>query len=183
MTTDITWNEYIDATARIRDANNALARLIADTLTAQYDGAAAYLVLDENESADFMGLVSVIDAEGSCLFKFGDDTATLPPLPPGSPLADAWSGHDPVEPWTVCRAVQGLYQTGVIFDRLPVDRLSLAESSTAAEEHYCLLLSTAARPDFWDFDEAEKARLVRPYSAARPCKGHHAPASTSSDPR
>ncbi|MER7982445.1 hypothetical protein [Streptomyces sp. NPDC095817] len=183
MTTDITWNEYIDATARMGDANNALARLIADTLTAQYDGTAAYLVLDEDESADFMGLVSVLDAEGSCLFKFGDDTATLPPLPKGSPLADAWSGHNPVEPWTVCHAVQGLYRTGAIFDRLPLDHLSLAESSTAADEHYCLLLSTAAHPDFWDFDEAEKARLVRPYSAARPCKGHHAPTPTSSDPR
>ncbi|MEW1568441.1 hypothetical protein AB0454_36370 [Streptomyces sp. NPDC093509] len=169
MTTDLTWNEYVDAIARIREANNALARLIADTLTAQYDGAAAYLVLDEAESADFMGFVSVLDADGSCLFEFGDDTATLPALPPDSPLARSWSSRDPGEPWTLCTAVQGLYQTGAIFDRLPLDRLPLAsDSSTAAEEHYCLLLSTAARPDLWDFEEADMARLVRPYSAPRP---------------
>ncbi|MFJ2397460.1 hypothetical protein ACIOTI_32540 [Streptomyces sp. NPDC087843] len=143
MTTDTTWNQYIDATARIREANNALARLTADTLTAQYDGAAAYLVLNEDESADFMGLVSVLDAEGACLFAFGDDTATLPPLPPGSLLADAWGSRDPAKPWTVCTAIQGLYQMGAIFDRLPLDRLPLAsDSSTAAEEHHCLLLST-----------------------------------------
>ncbi|MCX4919847.1 hypothetical protein [Streptomyces sp. NBC_00687] len=170
MTRDISWNEYIDVTARIHEANNALARLIADTLTAQYDGAAAYLVLDEESySGDFIGLVGVLDAEGSCLFKFGDYTAPLPPLPPGSPLADAWGSRDPADPWTLAKAVQGLYQTGAIFDRLPVDRLPLAsDSSTAAEAHYCLLLSTAARPDCWDFEEAATARLVRPYSAPRP---------------
>ncbi|MEV6533744.1 hypothetical protein AB0M86_29800 [Streptomyces sp. NPDC051639] len=184
MTTDTTWNQYIDATARIREANNALARLIADTLTAQYEGAAAYLVLNEDESADFMGLVSVLDAEGACLFAFGDDTATLPPLPPGSVLADAWGSRDPAKPWTVCTAIQGLYQTGAIFDRLPLDRLPLAsDSSTAAEEHYCLLLSAAARPDFWDFDEANMARLVRPYSAPRPPETRQAPLPIPPDPR
>ncbi|MGW1067411.1 hypothetical protein ACWD4F_23190 [Streptomyces aureus] len=48
-----------------------------------------------------MGLVSVLDAEGSCLFEFGDDLATLPPLPQDSPHASAWDGRDPAEPWTV----------------------------------------------------------------------------------
>ncbi|WP_406834822.1 hypothetical protein ACICHK_00160 [Streptomyces sp. AHU1] len=181
MTTSITWNEFVDATARIREANDALARLIADTLSAQFGGAAAYLVLHEAESADFMGLVSVLDAKGFCLFEFGDDTATLPPLPPGSPHGSAWGSRDPAEPWTVCRAVQGLYQTGALFDRLPLDCLPLACESTAAEEHYCLLLSTAARPDFWDYDAADTARLVRPYSAPRPPSGHQAPLPMPSD--
>ncbi|WP_415940241.1 hypothetical protein [Streptomyces sp. 039-1] len=168
MPTRTSWNAYIDVTARLREANNALARLIADTLTAQYDEA-AYLVLNEDDSAEFMGLVSVLDAEGACLFKFGDDTATLPPLPSGSPLTAAWDSRDPAEPWTVCTAIQGLYQTGAIFDRLPLHRMPLAsDSSTADEAHYCLLLSTAAHPDFWDFDEAATTRLVRPYNAPRP---------------
>ncbi|MFD5814689.1 hypothetical protein [Streptomyces sp. NPDC127038] len=178
VTASITWTQFVDATARIRQANNDLARLIADTLSAQFGGAAAYLVLHEAESADFMGLISVLDAEGSCLFAFGDDLATLPPLPPDSPHASAWDGRDPAEPWTVCRAVQGLYQTGALFDRLPLDRLPQAIPSTACDEHSCLLLSTAARPDLWTFDEADMARLVRPYSSPRPSASPPVPLPT-----
>ncbi|MGW1966371.1 hypothetical protein ACWCPD_39660 [Streptomyces sp. NPDC001935] len=92
MTDSITWPAFIAATFRLREATNALARLVADTLAVQFDGAAAYLVLEEDDCCEVMGLVSVLDADGGCLFKFGDDAAVLPALPiagsaaPGRPV-------------------------------------------------------------------------------------------------
>ncbi|MET8030937.1 hypothetical protein [Streptomyces avermitilis] len=119
MTVSITWPAFVEATDRMREATDALARLIADTLAVQFDGTAAYLVLEEDDDGDFMNLHSLLDADGRRLFEFGDDPAMLPALPQGSPLADAWVGLGPADTRTLFKAVQGLHQAGSLFDSLP----------------------------------------------------------------
>ncbi|WP_086810221.1 hypothetical protein [Streptomyces reticuliscabiei] len=160
----ITWPRFVGTTRRLRNQGRALARLIADTLNAQYGGSAAYLVLNENDSRDFMGIISIRDGDGEILFEFGDDDALLPSLPDDSPLMEAWGQLDPADPRTLSRAIQGLYQTGHTFDWTP-DGLP---NEDAPSEEQCLLLSAAARPDWWGLIDEESQTLVRPYSAPRP---------------
>lgn len=159
-----TWPGFVRTADRLRAEGRALGRLIADTLSLQYAGHAAYLVLAEGDSGDFMGLSSVLDADGKILFEFGDDDARLPSLPAGSPLVKAWGQMDPADPRTVSRAVQGLYRTGHTFDWMPDD---LPDEDAPTDEQ-CLLLSNAARPSWWELIDNESETLVRPYSAPRP---------------
>ncbi|MFE9769779.1 hypothetical protein ACFYPC_35545 [Streptomyces sp. NPDC005808] len=167
MTVPLTWPAFIEATDRVREAAQALSRLIADTLNAQYAGAAAYLVLEDNDCCDVLTLHSVLDADGRTLFDFGDGhTRLLPALPQHSPLAEAWGSLDPADPRALFKAVQGLHQAGSLFDQLP-DDLPFAEGPDP-EDSYCLLLSTAARPDCWDVTRANASRMLRPYSAPLP---------------
>ncbi|WSM44854.1 hypothetical protein OIE78_35405 (plasmid) [Streptomyces cellulosae] len=159
----ITWPRFVATVERLRAEGRALARLIADTLNRQFDGAAAYLVLEESDSRDFMGMQSIHDGDGGTLFEFGDDDASLPALPDDSPLAAAWGHMDPAHPWTPSRAIQQLYRLGFTFDWTP-DHLP---SDDAPSEEQCLLLSPAARPSWWGLIDEESETLLRPYSA--PC--------------
>ncbi|MEU0110673.1 hypothetical protein ABZ313_35655 [Streptomyces sp. NPDC006251] len=160
----ITWPRFVRATEGIRTRGRALARLIADTLSLQYGGSAAYLVLDENDSRDFMGLLSIHDADGRTLFEFGDDDAVLPSIPADSPVARAWGQMDPADPRALAKAIQGLYQLGFTFDWMP-DGLASEDAPSGVQ---CLLLSTAACPSWWGLIDEESETLVRPYSAPRP---------------
>ncbi|WP_329375217.1 hypothetical protein [Streptomyces sp. NBC_01483] len=42
MAAPFSWPAFVEATDRLREATDALARLVADTLAVQFDGAAAY---------------------------------------------------------------------------------------------------------------------------------------------
>ncbi|MFI6340742.1 hypothetical protein [Streptomyces sp. NPDC050535] len=171
MTAPLTWPAFIEATDRLRAAANALALLIADTLSAQYCGAAAYLVLEEDPFNGSMTLHSVLAGDGRALFEFGDDYARLPALPQSSPLADAWGCLDPADPRALFKAVQGLHQAGSLFDQLPIDLPG--DTATDPEDSCCLLLSKEARPENWDVARAHASRLVRPYSAPFPAVPEH----------
>ncbi|WP_331726580.1 hypothetical protein [Streptomyces sp. NBC_00280] len=160
----ITWPRLVASVERLRSEGRALSRLIADTLSCQFDGAAAYLVLEEGDSRDFMGMQSLHDGEGGMLFEFGDDDTVLPALPDDSPLAAAWGHMDPADPGSLSRAIQALYRLGFTFDWMP-DGLPNDDAPT---EEQCLLLSPAARPSWWGLMDKEPETLVRPYSAPRP---------------
>ncbi|MET8291498.1 hypothetical protein ABZV80_40950 [Streptomyces sp. NPDC005132] len=173
-TSPLAWPALLEATDRLRDAAGALARLIADTLTAQFD-VAAYLILEDDEHGDALWLHSVLDASGRTLFTFSDGTM-LPAVADDSPLRAAWGQLNPGDPASLEQAVHGLRQARAIFDHVPDDLLCDA----ITDDHSCLLLSTSAHPgcwDFgWDFDGDDARRLVRPYSAPRPPVKVRAPA-------
>ncbi|MFF3786395.1 hypothetical protein [Streptomyces sp. NPDC001933] len=159
----ITWLDYVNAVRTMRADGRSMARLIADTLTTQYP-TAAYLVLEEDDDSDILGLHSILDADGRLLYALGDDHACFPNLPPHSPLAQAWAPLNPADPWTLFKAIQWLHQTGFLFDQVPEDDLD----DDAPAEMTCLLLSTAARPAWWDRTDDVNDRVLRPYSAPNP---------------
>ncbi|MFF2386982.1 hypothetical protein [Streptomyces sp. NPDC058108] len=162
----LAWPAFLETTDRLRGAAKALARLIADTLTTQIDGA-AYLILEDDEHGDALWLHSVLDAGGRTLFAFSDGT-TLPAVADDSSFRAAWGQLDPGDPASLELAVHGLRQARAVFDSVPDD----LPCDAITDDHSCLLLSTDARPgcwDFgWDFDGEDALRLVRPYSASRP---------------
>lgn len=164
-TPPITWPRFVDSAERLRAEGRALARLIADTLSHQFDRA-AYLVLDEGDSRDFMGMQSIHDGDGRMLFEFGDDDTDLPSIVDSSPLVAAWGHLDPTHPGSISKAIQALYRLGFTFDWMP-DGLP---SDDAPSEVQCLLLSSAAQPSWWGLIDRALASetLVRPYSAPRP---------------
>lgn len=166
MTASPAWPAFTDAMDRLREHSQSLARLIADTLTGQFDGA-AYLILEHDEHDEFSCLHSVLAADGRTLFPFAD-RAVLPALAEDSPLRGAWGQLDPADPRSLLMAAQGLHQARAVFDDVPDD----LPCEDITDDHTCLLLSAEARPGCWlfgwDFDGEAAGRLVRPYSAPRP---------------
>lgn len=74
----ITWPRFVATVERLRAEGRALARLIADTLNRQFDGAAAYLVLEESDSRDFMGMQSIHDGDGERCSSSATTTQAFP---------------------------------------------------------------------------------------------------------
>ncbi|MGW2657035.1 hypothetical protein ACWC1D_25685 [Streptomyces sp. NPDC001478] len=157
------WTETIRAQ---RAAARDVARLVADTLRAQFLGA-AYLVLciDHYRELDTdLFPASIRDAEGTILTDF--ESAELPPLPAGDELRALWSGHDPADAFQVRHVLRTLRVSGAAFDDFPED---LRIEGDADGYIPCLLLSSQARPEWWEYgDEDYRERLLRPYSAPQP---------------
>ncbi|WP_331762516.1 hypothetical protein OG612_45635 (plasmid) [Streptomyces sp. NBC_01527] len=164
----ITLPVYLTAVATLRTHTQTLARLIADTLTTQYP-TAAYLVMDEDPGSDAMELLSILDDHGHTLHTLDQDPEPLPALPPGSPLADAWAPLDPTSPTTLRDVINTLHRTGFLFDWTPDDDDLI---DTVPVDHKCLLLSTTARPQWWEYPASvTPGRVLRPYAGQQQTPG------------
>ncbi|MGW0334297.1 hypothetical protein ACWD0J_20920 [Streptomyces sp. NPDC003011] len=144
-----------------------VARLVADTLRVQFPQA-AYLVLfidDDRDMATDLFPDSLRDAEGQILNDF--DSPKLPPLPEDSPLRPLWGTHSPTDLFQVRHILRTLRLSGAAFDDYPEDLRTEKD-----DEGYipCLLLSSQARPEQWNYDDDDddRERLLRPYSAPDP---------------
>lgn len=150
------------ARTELARTNHLVARLLADTLTAQLPDA-VYLILDHDDSHnDRLTLDRICDHAGCTLHRFTGDPGAdrLPDLPDAHPLRIAWQGHgmDPCDPHTLARVVRDLAADGGVFaDELPDD----LDSEDAPTEQPCLALTATARVDRPDL--ADWPRLLRPY--------------------
>ncbi|MFB8236137.1 hypothetical protein ACFC58_06255 [Kitasatospora purpeofusca] len=154
--------------ARARD----VAQLIADTLAAQFPGA-AYLTLwlDEDTPRGWELFTNAVrDDSGAALFDFDED---LPALgPEHAELARRWGNRDYRNGFTLRAVLRELYIAGAVFDRLPEDLEEELDEFGEDDEVLCLLLSSEARPREWQHEGPDdwgvEARRLRPYSAADP---------------
>lgn len=143
------WNQALRAQ---RAAAQDVARLVADTLRAQFPQA-AYFVLEidyDRDPATDLFPDSIRDAQGQILTDF--ESPRLPPLPATDPLRARWGSHDPADLFQVRHVLRTLRLSGGAFDDFPEDLRNDND-----DEGYipCLLLSEQARPERWDTWDAE----------------------------
>ncbi|MFJ5927969.1 hypothetical protein ACIQF6_35780 [Kitasatospora sp. NPDC092948] len=167
------------ATQTQRELARDVARLIADTLSAMFPGA-AYLtmMIDEDADRDWeLGLDTVRDGSGAPLLVFDDDS-DLPELgPEHEELGRRWGSLNHRSPLDLLGVLRDLYNAGAVFDRLPLD-LDLDDYFGDDDEVVCMLLSPEGRPYEWELPDPDNwnvgSRRLRPYRAALQSSGRPA---------
>ncbi|MEU5436489.1 hypothetical protein AB0G73_24350 [Streptomyces sp. NPDC020719] len=150
-----------------RAAAQDIARLIAETLRAQFPAAAYLAMTIEGEREAFTQLFphSVRDAAGGILCDFEDHL--LPPVAHSSPLNTAWGKLSPRDPFDLRTVLRLLFHGGGQFDDYP-ENLRIEGDEPEGVWMPCLLLSDAARPARWENPDCPTDLVLRPCSAARP---------------
>jgi len=153
----------VDQWIEANRGHRAAARLIADTLRAQFPGA-AYLVLSidpESRISSDLFPESVRDARGKILTDFDDHR--LLPVPADSAVSAAWCGTQPCNAFHLRSILRALRVSGGTFDDFPEDLRAPHEGDSFLP---CMLLSEQARPERWDSEDASEAcdLRLRPYS-------------------
>ena len=151
---------YRATRTRLAGEAQALARLVADTLTTVLPDA-AYLVLRWDPGFTRYDLDRVLNRRGAAVHVFTGAARAdrLPALPDRHPLRTAWEGADPADPRVLEDAIRMLDADGGHFDLVPY---RLPHPGAPAEEP-CLLLAPGLRAAL---PEAPVVfpRLVRPYA-------------------
>lgn len=151
------------AVTKLYNAAQDVARLIANTIRAQFDGA-AFLVLNIDEDMGERDIElfpeDIRDADGVILYDF--ESAVLPAV--NAELSRKWGDLNPRDAFNLRWLLRQLYIAGVEFDALPLDLMLDHDPDPSP----CLLLSERARPRVWKQSVHSGGRLMRPYSAVEP---------------
>ncbi|MBY8876127.1 hypothetical protein [Actinacidiphila acidipaludis] len=151
---------YRATRTRLAGEAQALARLVADTLTSVLPDA-AYLVLRWDPVFTCFDLDRILNRRGAALHVFtgAPEADRLPAFPGRHPLRAAWDGADPADPRVLTEAIRMIDADGGHFDLVPY---RLPHPDAPAEEP-CLLLAPGLRAAL---PEAPLvfSRLIRPYA-------------------